>query len=74
MPKKKRAVKSAKKKTSRPPKQAYDPVNRNYLIIIGALIAVILVLLVTFVINRSKLEVGDGGYIDVTPEAVSDNQ
>lgn len=74
MPKKKKSVKSARKRTSKSPKQAYNPANRNYLVIVGALIAVLLVLFLTFMINKSKLNVEDSDYIDVTPEAVSDNQ
>lgn len=65
---KKKARKPSSQKNNKLPKQSYDPVNRNYLIIIGAVIAVLCVLLVTILINRSKLEVRDaGGFIDVTP-------
>lgn len=71
---KKKASKSvSNKKRKSLPKQSYDPVNKNYLIIIGAVIAVLVVLLATIVINRSKLQVKSGdSFIDVTPGMVSE--
>ncbi len=61
------------KKRTKLPKQSYDPVNRNYLIIIGAIVAIVIVLIATILINRSKLEVKSGdSYIDVTPSMVEE--
>ncbi len=75
MAKKKQVRKSTVKKQVKLSKRSYDPLNRSYLIIIGAVIAVLLVLFVTFVISRSKLTVENkADYIDVTPEAVIDSE